>query len=163
MSPRLFTGFSNPMPRLHRTTAVMTSNSSTRVRRSAGALGVAALTLALATACGSSGSSAPTSGAKLNKADTVSTKLLSFMPAKLTVKAGTKVTWTDLDGIGHTVTTGTFTLGSEGLRTEENPDGLIDMPLQKGKNVSFTFTKPGKYVYYCSIHKGMNGEIDVTP
>ena len=73
------------------------------------------------------------------------------------------MTWCDSDGIGHTVTTGTFTLGSDGLRTAQNPDGLIDKPLSKGKDVSYTFTKPGKYVYYCSIHKGMAGEIDVTP
>ncbi|MFL6108178.1 MAG: plastocyanin/azurin family copper-binding protein [Marmoricola sp.] len=138
----------------------MTSTNS-QVRRTAAALGAAVLALSLVSACGSSGSgSKPSTSAK---ADTVTTKLLSFMPAKLTVKAGTKVTWSDSDGIGHTVTTGTFTLGSDGLRTAENPDGLIDMPLSKGKDVTFTFTKPGKYVYYCSIHKGMAGEIDVTP
>jgi plastocyanin len=140
----------------------MTSTSTSRARRSAAALGVAALTLAMATACGGSGST-PKSGAKLDPATTVTTKLLSFNPEKLTVKVGTKVTWTDSDSIGHTVTTGKFVLGSEGLRTSENPDGLIDMPLSAGKNVSYTFTKAGKYVYYCSIHKGMNGEIDVTP
>jgi plastocyanin len=122
---------------------------------------VAALTLALATGCGSSGSSTDSS----TKAgpNTVTSKLLSFKPEKLTVKVGTKVTWTAGDGIGHTVTTGTFTVGSDGLRTAENPDGLIDMPLSSGRDVSFTFTKAGTYVYYCSIHKGMAGEIDVTP
>jgi plastocyanin len=140
----------------------MTSTRTPRVRRTAAALGAAALTLAMATACGASGSSAKTSTSTA-KADTVTTKLLSFMPEKLTVKAGTKVTWAAGDGIGHTVTTGTFTLGSDGLRTAEHPDGVINKPLSAGKDVSFTFTKPGKYVYYCSIHKGMAGEIDVTP
>ncbi|MCW2856362.1 MAG: blue (type 1) copper domain protein [Marmoricola sp.] len=93
----------------------------------------------------------------------MTTKLLSFTPAKLTVKVGTLVTWTDSDSIAHTVTTGTFVLGSDGLRTSQNPDGLVNMPLSTGHDVSYTFTKPGKYVYYCSIHHGMNGEIDVTP
>lgn len=146
-------------------TLVMNLMSNTRARRTAGALAGVVLTLSLAAACGSSTpkSSGNGDGSTSAKADTVTTKLLSFMPAKLTVKAGTKVTWTDSDGIGHTVTTGTFTLGSDGLRTAQNPDGLIDMPLSKGKDVSYTFTKPGKYVYYCSIHKGMAGEIDVTP
>jgi plastocyanin len=120
---------------------------------------VAALLLTLVAGCGSS-SSPKTSG---SSKDTVTTKLLSFMPEKLTVKVGTTVRWTAGDGIGHTVTTGTFTLGSDGLRTAENPDGLIDKPLNAGKDVTYTFTKPGKYVYYCSIHKGMAGEIDVTP
>ena len=122
---------------------------------------VAALLLTLVAGCGSSSSdSTKTSG---SAKDTVVTKLLSFKPEKLTVKVGTTVTWKAGDGIGHTVTTGTFTLGSDGLRTAENPDGLIDKPLSSGKDVTFTFTKPGKYVYYCSIHKGMAGEIDVTP
>lgn len=94
---------------------------------------------------------------------TVTTKLLDFTPDKLTVKAGTTVVWQVTDGIGHTVTTGTYTLGGDGLRSAEEPDGVMDLPLAKGKNVSRTFDKPGTYTYYCSIHKGMNGEITVTP
>lgn len=94
---------------------------------------------------------------------TVTTKLLSFEPQKLTVEAGTTVTWTDSDEIAHTVTTGTFKLGGDDLRTTENPDGTIDEPLSAGQEVSYTFTEPGTYTYYCSIHKGMTGEIVVTP
>jgi plastocyanin len=129
----------------------------------------AAALLVLVSACGSSGGSSAGSSGKGASApssaapNTVTTKLLSFMPQTLTVKAGTKVTWTDSDDIGHTVTTGTFTVGSDQLRTSEHPDGVIDMPLKQGTDVTYTFTKPGKYVYYCSIHKGMNGEIVVTP
>ncbi|UQS23690.1 plastocyanin/azurin family copper-binding protein [Amycolatopsis thermalba] len=94
---------------------------------------------------------------------TVMTKLLKFDPEKLTVKAGTTVVWKVSDQLGHTVTTGTFSVGGNNLRTSENPDGLIDMPLTKDEEVSFTFGKPGTYTYYCSIHKGMNGEVTVTP
>ena len=149
----------------------MTLTSTSRTRRTAGALGATALMLALVAGCGSSGSTNSStdgmsdgmSGMSSDSPDTVTTKLLSFKPEKLTIKVGTKVTWTAGDGIGHTVTTGTFTLGSDGLRTAQNPDGLIDKPLTAGKDVTYTFTKPGKYVYYCSIHKGMAGEIDVTP
>lgn len=93
----------------------------------------------------------------------VTTKLLDFTPQKLTVKAGTTVVWKVSDGIGHTVTTGTFTVGGDGLRSAEEADGVLDMPLTKGQNVSHAFDKPGTYTYYCSIHKGMNGEITVTP
>lgn len=133
-----------------------------RTSRLAAVVG-SSLALAVLAGCGSSGTTGSSPAAAHDKANTVTTKLLSFGPKKLTVKAGTTVTWTDSDSIGHTVTTGTFTLGSNGLRTAEHPDGLIDMPLRGGKDVSFTFEKPGRYVYYCSIHKGMSGEVDVTP
>ncbi|MGY2875565.1 plastocyanin [Marmoricola sp. URHA0025 HA25] len=126
---------------------------------------LAGTSLAVVALVGCGSSSTPDSGPapSHDKATTVVTKLLSFGPEKLTVKAGTTVTWSASDSIGHTVTTGTFTAGSNGLRTAEHPDGLIDMPLRGGKDVSFTFDKPGRYVYYCLIHKGMSGEIDVTP
>lgn len=135
----------------------MTPSPRHRLRNLAGA-SFAALALTLATGCGASGSA----GAALNPATTVHTTLLSFVPATLTVKAGTTVTWAGTDSLVHTVTTGTFVLGSDGLRTSEHPDGLINMPLSQGKNVTFTFTKPGTYLYYCSIHKGMHGQIVVT-
>lgn len=112
-------------------------------------------------ACGSS--DGPAADSPRDKATSVSTKLLSFSPEKLTVPAGTKVTWYASDSIGHTVTTGTFEDGPDGLRTSETPDGVIDEPLRKGKDVSYTFAKPGTYSYYCSIHKGMSGVVEVTP
>lgn len=107
----------------------------------------------------STSNTAPPSGA----ASTVTAKLLKFEPEKITVKAGTPVTWKVSDGIAHTVTTGTFTADANGLRSAEQPDGKLDMPLTKDKEVSFTFDQPGTYTYYCSIHKGMNGEAEVTP
>lgn len=95
--------------------------------------------------------------------DKVVTKLLSFEPEKLTVPAGTTVTWEVSDSLAHTVTTGTFTLDGDGLRSEEEPDGKVDKPLAPGESVSFTFDEPGTYTYFCTIHKGMNGEVEVTP
>ena len=92
----------------------------------------------------------------------VVTKLLEFQPRKLTVPAGTEVTWDAGDNIAHTVTSGTFAVGADGLRSSEQPDGKLDQPLAKGRPVTFTFTDPGTYQYYCSIHKGMQAEIDVT-
>lgn len=93
---------------------------------------------------------------------TVTTKLLAYEPEELEVKAGTTVTWTVSDNIGHTVTTGSFELGGDGLRTSENPDGELDQPIGPGKDASFTFEEPGTYTYYCSIHKGMTGVVEVT-
>ncbi|MBA3488300.1 MAG: cupredoxin domain-containing protein [Longispora sp.] len=122
------------------------------------------------TACSSSKDSEDPSSSRTDSvsqqagdSSTVTTKLLEFSPEDFTVKAGTTVAWKAGDNIGHTVTTGTFSLSGNGLRSEEEPDGKVDMPLQKGKDVSFTFSEPGTYTYYCSIHKGMNGKVIVTP
>lgn len=130
----------------------------------------AAVALAVAS-CGSSGATGGDtggagghhSGAESDSGDKVVTKLLSFGPDKLTVAVGTTVTWEVSDSIAHTVTTGTFSLGGDGLRTEEEPDGTVDKPLAPGESVSFTFDEPGTYTYFCTIHKGMNGEVEVTP
>jgi plastocyanin len=121
---------------------------------------IAALTVV---ACGQSTDTAPPGEGQPTPSGKVVTKLLVFDPEKITVKAGTTVTWQVADSIGHTVTTGTFTLGGDGLRSDERPDGKIDKKLAKGQDVSFTFDQPGTYTYYCSIHKGMNGEVEVTP
>ncbi|MFI9508961.1 plastocyanin/azurin family copper-binding protein [Nocardia sp. NPDC052566] len=140
----------------------MTRNALAR-----GTFGIlAAASLIILPACGSSSTpSAPSVAAPAGApgaAATVHTKLLKFEPEKLTVKVGTTVTWEVPDSLAHTVTTGKFTLGGDGLRTSENPDGVIDKPLRKGQNVTHTFDKPGTYTYYCSIHKGMRGEVTVT-
>lgn len=73
----------------------------------------------------------------------------SFSPATLTVPPGTTVTWTNRDDIPHTVVSSddTKTLKSKVLDTEEK--------------FSFTFTKPGTYPYFCSIHPKMTGKVVV--
>lgn len=116
--------------------------------------------LALFGACSAEGEDAPASSGESGPA--VTTTLLAFEPEELTVKAGTTVTWEVSDSIAHTVTTGTFELGGDGLRTSENPDGVIDSEIGPGKTASHTFTEPGTYTYYCSIHKGMSGVVEVT-
>lgn len=122
-------------------------------------------------ACGTSGQAGPipvpssghgSHGAASADSAMVTAKLLDFEPETITVKKGTTVVWKVDGGIGHTVTTGTFTLGGDGLRNSAQPDGKVDMPLTKDREVSFTFTEPGSYTYYCSIHKGMNGKVEVT-
>lgn len=129
----------------------------------------------LLVACSSSSTDTPkassptASSAKTSNgsaATTVSLKLLQFVPAKLTVKAGTTVTWRSDEDITHTVTSGTYagTNGPSGLRTSEKPSGLFNHKLgQKGASTSYTFAKPGTFQYYCDIHKGMNATVVVTP
>jgi plastocyanin len=71
----------------------------------------------------------------------------SFSPQRVTVKAGTTVTWTNDDDIPHTVASSTKLFKSKALDTSDK--------------FSFTFTTPGVYEYFCSIHPHMTGTIVV--
>jgi plastocyanin len=82
--------------------------------------------------------------------DTVSIKNFAFSPVNISVKAGTKVTWTNNDSAPHTVTE---TDGKTGPSSDN---------LNNGDSYSFTFTKPGIYHYDCSIHPNMTGTVTVN-
>ena len=71
----------------------------------------------------------------------------AFAPQRVTVKAGTTVTWINDDDIPHTVASSTKLFKSKPLDTEDK--------------FSFTFTTPGSYEYFCSIHPHMTGAIVV--
>ncbi len=73
----------------------------------------------------------------------------TFGPEKLTVKAGTTVTWTNEDDIPHTVASATKAFKSKALDTDDS--------------YSFTFTTPGTYEYFCSLHPHMVGTVVVEP
>jgi plastocyanin len=78
---------------------------------------------------------------------TVSAKY-AFAPVKLTVKAGTKVTWVNNSNAPHTVTgTGSWHFSSSTFSTN-------------GK-VSTVFKKAGTYHYICSIHPYMVASVVV--
>ena len=72
----------------------------------------------------------------------------SFGPATLTVAAGTTVTWINRDDIPHTVVSDDkTTFKSKALDTDDS--------------FSYTFTKPGTYSYFCSIHPKMTAKVIV--
>ena len=79
----------------------------------------------------------------------VSIHNMSFSPSSLTVKAGTKVTWTNNDGYAHTVTSDDGTTFSSG-----NVAG--------GTTFSFTPAVAGTYKYHCNIHSGMTATLVVS-
>jgi len=77
-------------------------------------------------------------------------KITNFMfsPKTLTVPVGTTVTWTNNDDDPHTVASiDKTTFKSSALDT--------------GEKYSYTFTKPGKYAYFCSVHPKMTAEVVV--
>ncbi len=77
----------------------------------------------------------------------------AFQPQQITVTAGTTVTWKNQDSVAHTVTSG----------PRDAPSGLFDSgQIAAGGTFSFTFTDPGTYEYYCTVHPGMDGTVTVT-
>src|ERR1700691_6228564 len=88
-----------------------------------------------------------TNVAEAQDANTVVRKNFDFSPMMLTVKAGTTVTWKNLDGEPHTVV---------------SPDGVFrSHALDQGDAFTFKFDKPGTYKYICSIHPRMKAAIIV--
>jgi len=71
----------------------------------------------------------------------------SFSPATITVEVGTTVRWTNRDDIPHTVVSDDWIFKSKPLDTDEQ--------------FTYTFTKPGTYGYFCSIHPKMTAKIVV--
>jgi plastocyanin len=120
----------------------------THRRRMTGRLAALLLPLALAAACGGSqagASPAATSNVELPPS-------YKFVPADITVKAGTTVTWTNNDNFTHSVQ---FTDG--GLPTQP-------MLMERGQAARFTFTTAGTFHYQCSLHpQNMKGSVVVTP
>jgi len=70
-----------------------------------------------------------------------------FSPATLTVSVGATVTWTNMDGVAHTVTADDQTFDSGNM--------------SDGATFSYTFTIAGQFDYICKIHPSMQGEITV--
>jgi plastocyanin len=84
------------------------------------------------------------------KAKTYQVEIHNFMfsPKTLTVPVGARVIWINRDEEPHVVTSaGAQFASSKALDTNDS--------------FSATFSKPGTYVYYCSIHPMMVGTITV--
>jgi plastocyanin len=71
----------------------------------------------------------------------------TFGPTSLTVTSGTTVTWINNDDVPHTVVSDDKVFRSKALDTDDK--------------YSYTFTKPGTYNYFCSVHPKMTAKIVV--
>ena len=71
----------------------------------------------------------------------------TFGPATLTVPVNSTVTWVNKDDLPHVIASNDGVFKSKALDTEDK--------------YSFTFSKPGTYAYFCSIHPKMVGTIIV--
>lgn len=72
---------------------------------------------------------------------------LAYDPASITVQVGDSITWTNNDGVPHTVTA---------------DNGSFDKPLDAdGGTATLTFSTPGTFTYHCTIHPNMHGTVVV--
>jgi plastocyanin len=71
----------------------------------------------------------------------------TFGPAELTVTVGTAITWTNRDDIPHTVVSTDKLFKSTALDTDDT--------------FTFTFSTPGTFPYFCSLHPKMTGTVIV--
>ncbi len=72
----------------------------------------------------------------------------AFTPKTLTVKVGTKVTWTNKDQTIHTIVCPQLKLKSDPLDTDDS--------------FSYTFHTAGDYNYACGLHPYMKGQVIVA-
>jgi plastocyanin len=72
----------------------------------------------------------------------------TYAPVTLTVAAGTTVKWVNRDDIPHTV-------------VSEDKSTFKSKVLDTDDSFSYTFSKPGTYTYFCSIHPKMTAKVVV--
>jgi plastocyanin len=90
--------------------------------------------------------------APVTGANDVSIQGMSFVSGNKTVSTGTTITWTNLDAVAHTVTSG----------VPGTPSGVFDSGnISPNGTFSFTFNQAGVFKYYCKIHNSMTATITV--
>jgi amicyanin len=82
-----------------------------------------------------------------NQTSAIAIDNFTFNPQTVTVKAGATVTWTNKDDIPHAIAAVGKQFKSKVMDTDNS--------------YSFTFTTPGSYAYFCSLHPHMTGTIVV--
>ena len=97
--------------------------------------------------CGAAAGTPPAAFAQGPNGPLVTIRNFMFSPMSTTIKAGTTVTWKNLDGEPHTVV---------------NDAGIFhSSALDQGDTYSFRFDKPGVYKVFCGIHPYMKETITV--
>ena len=84
-----------------------------------------------------------------NPPDSATNTSMSFEPAyvKVVIGVNNTVVWVNDDTALHTVT---------------STARLFDHQLQPGQRASYTFTRPGRYEYFCTVHPWMQGVVEVV-
>lgn len=146
---------------------VALAEEGTTMRRATGRFGIgvvgaaAVVPLALL-GCSSSTPTASTDSttttaagaAPKNTGGSITIRTKAFEPSDVTVKANQTVTWTNASESKHTVT------AKEGQVVNFRSETL-----QRDTTFVQTFSQPGTYSYFCSVHgvDVMSGTVTVTP
>lgn len=93
-------------------------------------------------------SAQPAAPAEAVEQANVSISQMRFTSPTVTIKAGGTVTWTNSEGMPHTVTADNGSFGSSQLGA--------------GDTYSHTFSEPGTYNYYCALHPSMRATVVVV-
>lgn len=86
-----------------------------------------------------------------------------YSPTKLSIKVNDTVTWINNDYEKHTITSG-LSSGRMGFVQGDlgKADGIFDSGLfESGEKWSHTFTFPGTFSYFCTLHPWMFGVVEV--
>jgi plastocyanin len=73
---------------------------------------------------------------------------MAFSPSSITVSSGTTITWTNKDGMDHSVTSNTSIFDSG--------------PISNNGTYSHTFNTAGTFPYHCMVHPDMTGTVTVN-
>jgi plastocyanin len=80
--------------------------------------------------------------------DEVLIQNMAFDPVTITVSANTTITWTNKDGVPHTVTSN---------------NGLFDSgPISTNGTFSHLFATSGSFPYHCTVHPSMTATVIVN-
>lgn len=124
------------------------SNGTTATTVAGGSTGGAAGGSTSGGSTGGSTSGGSAGGVALPTTGSVAITGNRFTPGSITIAVGGTVTWTNNDTVPHTVTA---------------DDGSFDSGLmRRGGTWSKTFTAPGTYTYFCSLHPEMTATVVVA-
>ena len=114
---------------------------------------VFALAVALGLGACGGGDTKKNQGAQVTAPGEAPVRIVSFQftPQTVTVKPGTKVTWTNDDTAVHAIK------DTSPLATPVSQD------MGKDATFSITYERAGTYSYICGIHQYMTGTVTVTP
>ena len=75
-----------------------------------------------------------------------------YIPSKITINSGEKVTWVNEDSAFHSVTSGFY----------DSPTELFDSGhLDPFESYSLDFNEKGTFDYFCTLHPWMEGQVIV--